>query len=179
MSSDRKVNRLRAMVHQLNMRFSDTMREDAQKRKIAGQGYEAPGHRSVALPANSFSESLGDAASASDDTDSSDEAQLHVSREQMIERVREESNPVVSSQALMITWRQTYRRNRGKEPPGNTNHVLLSELFHVQSSRWSKLAEAHIKRIRRVVDEFMREALHTWSKKRACVGRYRNLYSGL
>ena len=43
--------------------------------------------------------------------------------------------------------------------PGNTNHVLLSELFHVQSSRWSKLAEAHINNIHQVVDEFMQAAL--------------------
>jgi hypothetical protein len=59
----------------------------------------------------------------------------------------------------MMTQRQTYRRNRGKELPSNKNHVLPSELFRVQSSRWSKLAEAHIKNIHQVVDEFMRAAL--------------------
>lgn len=58
-------------------------------------------------------------------------------------------------ESAMLTGSQTYRRNRGKELPGNTNHVLLSELFHVQSSRWSELAKTHIKNIQQVVDEFM------------------------
>jgi hypothetical protein len=38
-------------------------------------------------------------------------------------------------------------------------HVLLSDLFHVQSSRWSKLAETHIKNIHQSVSYFMRAAL--------------------
>ncbi|CAD0017572.1 unnamed protein product [Aureobasidium pullulans] len=126
----------------LNMGFSHIMREDGQKRKTAGQELEAPVHRSVALPANFSSESLSDGASGVNVIESSDETQLRVSREEMVEWVEE-----------------TYRRNRGKELPGNTNHVLLSELFHVQSSRWSELAEAHINNIHQVVDEFMQAAL--------------------
>jgi GTPase SAR1 family protein len=92
MSSDREVNRLRAMVHQLNMEFSHTMREDGQKRKIVGQEHEAPAHRSVALPANFSSESLSDGASGVNVIESSDETQLHVSREEMVEWVEEVSN---------------------------------------------------------------------------------------
>ncbi|KAH0182833.1 hypothetical protein KCV03_g10155, partial [Aureobasidium melanogenum] len=139
---DRDEAFLVSSCYELNMEFSHTMREDGQKRKIVGQEHEAPSHRSVALPANFSSESLSDAASGVNVMDSSDETQLRVSREEMIEWVEE-----------------TYRRNRGKELPGNTNHVLLSELFHVQSSRWSKLAEAHIKNIHQVVDEFIQAAL--------------------
>jgi hypothetical protein len=101
MSSDREVNRLRAMVHQLNIGFSHTMREDGQKRKIVGQEHEAPGHRSVALPANFSSESLSDGASGVNVIESSDETQLHVSREEMVEWVEEVSNPVLYSIVML------------------------------------------------------------------------------
>ena len=55
--------------------------------------------------------------------------------------------------------RETYRENRGKELPGNTNHVLLSELFHTQASRWPKIAESHIAKVHRIITDFMRLAL--------------------
>jgi hypothetical protein len=99
--SDREVNRLRAMVHQLNMGFSHTMREDGQKRKIVGQEHEAPGHSSVALPANFSSKFLSDAASGVNAVESSEETQPCVSREEMVASVEEVSNPVLYSIVLL------------------------------------------------------------------------------
>ena len=90
------------MVHQLNMGFSHIMREDGQKRKTAGQELEAPVPRSVALPANFSSESLSDGASGVNVIESSDETQLRVSREEMVEWVEEVSNPVLYSSGLII-----------------------------------------------------------------------------
>ncbi|KFZ20776.1 hypothetical protein V502_02980 [Pseudogymnoascus sp. VKM F-4520 (FW-2644)] len=40
--------------------------------------------------------------------------------------------------------KQVYVRTRGKELPGNYNHVLLSELFHEQSSLWGQFASDHV-----------------------------------
>ncbi|KAK3047170.1 hypothetical protein LTR09_011372 [Extremus antarcticus] len=37
-----------------------------------------------------------------------------------------------------------YRRTRGRELPGNYNHVLLAELFHFQSERWKIIAYEHL-----------------------------------
>jgi GTPase SAR1 family protein len=114
LSSDREVNRLRAMVHQLNMGFSHTMREDGQKRKIVGQEHEAPAYGSVALPANFSSESLGDGASGLDVIDSSDETQLRVSREEMVEWVEEVSNPVLYPSDLIIYMDTDLSEKSGK-----------------------------------------------------------------
>ncbi|KAH9235872.1 hypothetical protein K456DRAFT_1944452 [Colletotrichum gloeosporioides 23] len=45
----------------------------------------------------------------------------------------------------MIDWiHKTYLDTRGRELPGNYNHVLLAELFHEQSSPWHDLAERHV-----------------------------------
>jgi hypothetical protein len=114
LSSDREVNRLRAMVHQLNMGFSHTMREDGQKRKIVGQEHEAPAYGSVALPANFSSESLGDGASGVDVIDSSDETQLRISREEMVEWVEEVSNPVLYSSDLIVYMETDLSEKSGK-----------------------------------------------------------------
>jgi hypothetical protein len=102
------------MVHQLNMEFSRTMREDGQKRKIVGQKLEAPTHRSVALPANFSSESLSEAASGVNFIESSDETQLRVSRQEMVEWVEEVSNPVLHSSGLIIHMETDLSKKSGK-----------------------------------------------------------------
>ncbi|KFX96517.1 hypothetical protein O988_05265 [Pseudogymnoascus sp. VKM F-3808] len=43
------------------------------------------------------------------------------------------------------TWvKRVYWKTRGRELPGNYNHVLLSELYHEQSSRWTMIANDHL-----------------------------------
>jgi hypothetical protein len=54
---------------------------------------------------------------------------------------------------------QTYFRTRGRELPGNYNHVLLSELFHEQSSRWQGIAEKHLAAVREMVSGFVSKVL--------------------
>ncbi|KAK9790466.1 putative GED domain-containing protein [Seiridium cardinale] len=54
---------------------------------------------------------------------------------------------------------QTYTATRGRELPGNYNHVLLAELFHEQSSRWPDIARRHIDTVWKVVDGWVGEAL--------------------
>jgi len=52
-----------------------------------------------------------------------------------------------------------YAECRGKELPGSYNHVLLSRLFHIQSSRWSDLADDHMNSVHREIASFVRAAL--------------------
>ncbi|KAL5349553.1 hypothetical protein ACLOAV_005848 [Pseudogymnoascus australis] len=47
-------------------------------------------------------------------------------------------------QECILTNAKVYLRTRGRELPGNYNHVLLSELYHEQSSRWTLTASAHL-----------------------------------
>jgi hypothetical protein len=46
--------------------------------------------------------------------------------------------------SMLICHLKVYSRTRGRELPGNYNHVLLAELFHFQSKRWKQLAADHI-----------------------------------
>ena len=43
--------------------------------------------------------------------------------------------------------------------PGNYNHALLTELFHVQSSRWAQIARQHITVVSKIVSNFVHLAL--------------------
>jgi hypothetical protein len=52
-----------------------------------------------------------------------------------------------------------YHATRGRELPGNYNHVLLSELFHEQSSRWGDIAKNHLQTVSSLVDWFVRAVL--------------------
>ena len=54
---------------------------------------------------------------------------------------------------------QIYLNSRGMELPGNYNHVLLGELFHVQSSRWKRIAEDHVLGIYDRLQWFVRAVL--------------------
>jgi hypothetical protein len=50
-------------------------------------------------------------------------------------------------------------QTRGRELPGNYNYVLLSELFHEQSTRWQSIAEDHVAKVNHVVTAFVEMAL--------------------
>lgn len=48
-----------------------------------------------------------------------------------------------------------YSRTRGRELPGNYNHVLLAELFHFQSKRWKQLATDHVELVYNELKSFV------------------------
>lgn len=50
-------------------------------------------------------------------------------------------------------------RTRGRELPGNYNHVLLAELYHEQSSRWAGIAENHIAKLFEITTDFVDGAM--------------------
>jgi hypothetical protein len=77
------------MFHQLNMEFSNIMRDDGQKRKIVGQEDEASGHGSVALRANFPPQPPSSDASEVNDIHTIDETRICVTREEMVKWVRE------------------------------------------------------------------------------------------
>ncbi|KFY02398.1 hypothetical protein V494_00073 [Pseudogymnoascus sp. VKM F-4513 (FW-928)] len=57
----------------------------------------------------------------------------------------EEGEMLRVAQQEVEEWvKRVYLRTRGRELPGNYNHVLLSELYHEQSSRWTLTASAHL-----------------------------------
>lgn len=54
---------------------------------------------------------------------------------------------------------QLYKKTRGRELPGNYNHVLLTELFHCQSKRWKSIALNHLANVFGNVKLFVRDAV--------------------
>ncbi|KXH48688.1 vacuolar sorting protein VPS1 [Colletotrichum simmondsii] len=60
----------------------------------------------------------------------------------------------------MVSWiRETYIKTRGRELPGNYNHILLAELFHEHSSPWRNLAKDHVSTVLECVSKWIREAV--------------------
>ncbi|EQB51852.1 hypothetical protein CGLO_08572 [Colletotrichum gloeosporioides Cg-14] len=61
----------------------------------------------------------------------------------------------------MIDWiHTTYLQTRGRELPGNYNHVLLAELFHEQSSPWRDIAERHVSTVFDRVSKWVHRAIN-------------------
>lgn len=59
----------------------------------------------------------------------------------------------------MLTPSKTYSKTRGRELPGNYNHVLLTELFHHQSHHWPRIAGYHLESVHHAIDDFVRDAI--------------------
>jgi len=106
--------RLRAEVHRLNGQFAADMRENAQKRKLV----DRPELHTTDQPDNT---------PQSDSISELDDGQM-----------------LVNKGDFNVWVKEVYARTRGRELPGNYNHVLLSELFHEQSSRWGRFASDHV-----------------------------------
>lgn len=60
---------------------------------------------------------------------------------------------------VTLISRQVYQGSRGRELPGNYNYILMSELFHEQSSRWHDIATQHLACIDFEATDFVDEAL--------------------
>ncbi|KAF2844124.1 Dynamin family protein [Plenodomus tracheiphilus IPT5] len=125
----KKNNRLRAQIHMANEEFATYMRAKAAKRRF--------------LP-----DDQNEASSGSEQTETSDRS--------------ENSDESSSNEQLRATKKQTmawvkkiYLNSRGRELPGSYNHVVLSELFHEQCSRWGNVARDHLATVFSIVDKFV------------------------
>ncbi|PVH71731.1 putative dynamin GTPase [Cadophora sp. DSE1049] len=71
-----------------------------------------------------------------------------------------EDGPLLVTQEEFHKWvKETYLRTRGRELPGNYNHVLLAELYHEQSSRWEGIAENHVTKLFNITTDFVDGAM--------------------
>ncbi|USW56731.1 Putative dynamin stalk domain, P-loop containing nucleoside triphosphate hydrolase [Septoria linicola] len=67
---------------------------------------------------------------------------------------------ILVTEGGMRRWmQQVYTRTRGRELPGDYNHIFLAELYHQQSSRWGSIAEQHVERVHDSVVAFVRSAV--------------------
>ncbi|KAA8641672.1 putative dynamin GTPase [Aspergillus tanneri] len=76
------------------------------------------------------------------------------------EDVEPESGQILVTEEEMSMWiKKIYYRTRGRELPGNYSPVLLAELFHAQSARWSDIARDHVNVIADLVSRFVQSVL--------------------
>jgi vacuolar-type H+-ATPase subunit E/Vma4 len=59
----------------------------------------------------------------------------------------------------VLIYEQIYLNSRGRELPGSYNHVVLSELFHEQCSRWGDIARDHLATVFSLVEKFASAAV--------------------
>jgi GTPase SAR1 family protein len=131
-STDEKdPKRLRAVVQNLNLEFSDYMRRRGHHRIIRDKGGERFAE-STPEPSdnNTFEELLGDLE------------QLEMNRKDAIDWVRK----------ILV-------KSRGRELPGSFNPLLVGELFRDQSMRWGKIARQHVEAIWGASREFLARLL--------------------
>lgn len=140
--------RLRALIHQLNIDFARDMRVNGMKRKIVTNPSDVSTPESESADMPSWLQPDGKCC---------DGPSLHANK--CLTGSRRWGSVGFEDPFLCTDQVQTYRKNRGKELPDNTNHVLLSELFHVQVSRWRMIAESHVTMVQHNVVSFMRSAL--------------------
>ncbi|KAI9805818.1 MAG: hypothetical protein M1825_000432 [Sarcosagium campestre] len=153
--NDNYMHRLRALVHSLNGIFAKYMRDKAQKIKVHNvrprrvqeddddEEYESEEEGEI----------KEDAADV-EEAEEKEEDQQAQSLEDHLEPFRGERLQKDVTQAEFDAWvKKAYQNNRGKELPGNTNHILLSELYHEQSSLWDGIALKH-------VDHVYKQTLH-------------------
>ena len=125
--SDSNVRRLRALVQDLNLKFSRNM-------QLYGHRYQIPKSK------------------AQQDADKADDPLAPVTEPTNAESDEggEENDmaPTYLSRAKAIDWvLKLLRRSRGTELPGVFNPNLISHLFWEQSAKWGTLSNSHINRV--------------------------------
>ncbi|OMP85166.1 Interferon-induced GTP-binding protein Mx [Diplodia seriata] len=70
------------------------------------------------------------------------------------------TQPLEGEESEFDSWiEKVYTRTRGRELPGNYNHLLLAELFQEQSSPWESIARKHVCEINDLVQRFVNKVL--------------------
>ncbi|CAD6592824.1 MAG: hypothetical protein ASARMPREDX12_006514 [Alectoria sarmentosa] len=72
----------------------------------------------------------------------------------------EEVQLLVTEREMRELVKEIYINSRERELPGNYNHVLMSELFHVQSSRWYTIADDHLATLYSEIEAFVKAVLN-------------------
>ncbi|KAJ5287649.1 hypothetical protein N7478_003335 [Penicillium angulare] len=71
----------------------------------------------------------------------------------------------VDYRVLLEEMRRKARVNRGRELPGNSNQLLVGQLFRQQSTPWEKIAKLHIDTVYDAVAKFVYSALNYLTDK--------------
>jgi hypothetical protein len=132
--------RLRAAIQLLNVKFARNMCKFGHKYKFEGlvslEDDECDGE--AYSPASNVNSDQDEAGSKSDGPD------YHLA-----------SNPTVLCRSSALGWVNTVLiRTRGRELPGNSNPILIGELFWEQSENWQALAEDHLGDVSKLCSRF-------------------------
>lgn len=143
-TSASESRRLRAFIHSVNTKYSEEMRLEGKTVKIVPEPDESDEDLRIA--------DLQEVAISQDRV-----RQLSVSEEKFTTWIKHVSWIYTFSLGSnpRLHELKVYSRTRGRELPGNYNHVLLAELFYFQSKRWRQLAADHIELVYRGLKSFV------------------------
>jgi hypothetical protein len=142
--SSLKSRRLRAFVHSVNMDFSNKMQFQGSMVKIVPESTD-----DTTGPDVDFREVT---------TRQGPVEQIPMTDARFNRWVKHVSvlyQTVSSIKLRLTTGLKMYAHTRGRELPGNYNHVLLAELFHFQSRRWRQIAADHIELVHEALRSFI------------------------
>jgi GTPase SAR1 family protein len=149
--------RTRAVVQYLNTEFSNKLRLQGHKYIFSAKGTEGgeSGDEDEETEDQHISQSEGDYPMDGD----GDEIESR-SFSSSLEGDEHKMKPVRLNRDQALQWvHHLLVRTRGKELLGNFNPLLIGELFWEQSSKWEKLASAHVEQVAHVVSNFLQTLL--------------------
>ncbi|KAL3424262.1 dynamin family protein [Phlyctema vagabunda] len=140
------LSRLRAVVQYMNTRFAENVRLHGKKYNIKMDTDGEPDR-----------ESAPSGTRGARETSSSSGPITELGKiEKLVAPKHPAVKPVALTRAEALAWvKKTLVSTRGQELSGDFNPLLVGELFWEQSSKWQKMAEAHIEQVEDVCKSFL------------------------
>lgn len=146
--------RLRALIHNLNNNFAHYMWKTGRKLQLSDKACQEEQTTNATETEQSTEVKQSNLPEEPEDI-----KQEIVSKKDMKDWVKK-VNTIGATCGEHQTNRikQTYLKTRGRELPGNYNHVLLTDLYHYQSQLWPRIAEMHIETVHEYIQTFADKA---------------------
>ena len=145
LSSEATIRRLRAVIQQMNMSFSETIRVN--------------GHKYQIQESSSFKDEEGSSTPANGNGDDSSTLQKQTMASSPIRWLNLDLNatlPKRLNSRRAIEWARLHLvKNRGMELIGNFNPLLVAHLFWEQCEQWQPLAENYLSQVNDVCIRFL------------------------
>ena len=145
LSSEATVRRLRAVIQQMNMSFSETVRVKGHKYQVL-ESSESKDEEESSTPANG----------KGDDSSTTQKQMMASSPTRWLDLDLNAVVPKRLDSRKALEWVRLHLvKNRGMELIGNFNPLLIAHLFWEQCEQWQPLAENYLDQVNHVCTTFL------------------------
>ena len=157
--SDVNLNRLRAVVHELNTRFVRKLHHQGHKYKIAPRkNTDAPSHDDLEDDGYPLSDHAEEEAGEVEGDKEAPPTKKVEPRHDSLGFPR----PEKKTRKEAVSWvLDVLRRSKGRELPGTYNPLIIGQLFREQSEPWKALAYDHVDTVATACSKFVRKVLES------------------